>query len=644
MKRFVWLIASFCLAAAGAARAEDPIVLFEKLREPLKLPASRVLVLPLNKTASSFGDMLRAVDCAEDKDLPFGLCSNLLFGGLAITDTHLTGNITIRFQEPVRNVAHFEVYLGALSGDDSTLVAPMGYELPVIDPSVFDVPDKISEGDVDLTTGGVSRLKFYCYFSNSALVALKNVNPKLENPIIEFPGTRGHAYARFEPRSDGQMDFTFRGSAFLSLGKNTQGDPLRFPLPFCGPDQKCASVLARGTSLHPHLYLSTREPEGALCGANCPEIPTNSVVEFTVNTAVSSFGDDFNLDIKQLGGLGPGRSHVQGRLQIQFGARNGDTVPFAITSIPPAGLLAVPPPSILGAGFAPGLIGHDEFLRFPLLTYKLEKVAFVDEPFNFPQGAVNLKTGRVIGEMEYPSYYSQSLAEVLFSQNDGRISTDPFFLVASRPVLGEKETMYALFEKGSNGELIFRYSAEHRRSFASYRFPSPDFVKANSFISGDEGTLDLFLRLQAVSNTVRPAGRLQGGATNILSSINDRVSYSYSIPCDAAGASAAFEYTNANSGASGGTFKLAKLASVNCIASHGSRLPAGQFDSVAFTAFGTWSKDPSGADPRFAAVFVSTNPDTPYIGIQIFQNPDPNNNNIVILSSANTKPTEKPFP
>jgi hypothetical protein len=191
---------------------------------------------------------------------------------------------------------------------------------------------------------------------------------------------------------------------------------------------------------------------------------------------------------------------------------------------------------------------------------------------------------------------------------------------------------------------VFRYSAEHRRTFATYRFPSPDFVKANSFIAGPDGTLDLFLRLQAVSNTAKPAGRIQGGASNVLSSLGDRFTYNYSMPCDAAGASFSFEYTNNNSGKSGGTFKMSKLASANCLASRGTKLPPGQFDSVAFTGFGTWSKDPADSDPRFAAVFINTNPDTPYIGVLVFQNPDPNNNNLVVLSSANTKPDVKPFP
>jgi hypothetical protein len=276
------------------------------------------------------------------------------------------------------------------------------------------------------------------------------------------------------------------------------------------------------------------------------------------------------------------------------------------------------------------------------MTYKLERVVFVGEPFNFPQGSVNLRTGRVIGEMEYPAYYGQSLADALFVQNDGRISTDPFFLVASRPHLNERERTYALFEKGPNGELVFRFSGEHTRSFAGFRFPSPDHIKANSFIAGPEGRLDLFLRLQAVRTTDRPSARMQGGAANVLSSLGDRYTYSYSIPCDPAGAAASFEYTNGNAGSSGGTFKMNRLASATCLNSRGSRLPPGQYDSVAFSGFGTWSKDPADSDPRFATVFVSTAADAPYSGVLVYQNPDGNKD--VILSSANNKPDVKPVP
>jgi len=447
------------------------------------------------------------------------------------------------------------------------------------------------------------------------------VNPKLAPPTVVFPGVRGHAWAEFRQRPDGLLDFMFRGSTFLPLGREIAGDPVRFPLPICGPRLNCASVLARGTSFHPHLYLSTSEPEGPECGDKCPDIPVGTTQQYTIITAASAFGDDFNIDNPGLGGKGPGRSHVQGRLQIQFGPVTGDTVPFAVTSLVPEGLLAEPPESdILGHGPLPGLLGQEEFLRFPNVTYHLQRVVFVDEPYNFPQGAIHLKTGRVIGKMVYPSFYGQNLADVLFRQNEPRIDRVPFFLVADR----------ALFEKAPDGTTVFRYSGEHVRSFATYLFPSPDFVKEHAFVGGSDATLDLFLRLRAVSTPPPSTEVRSGGANNVTSSLGQRFSYSYSIPCNGSGR-AAFEYANASSGTSGGTFRLTRLAGVTC-----------NTDTVTFSAFGTWSGDKVGADPRFATVQISTSQAEPYVGILVYKNPDATKN--VILSNANTKPAEKPVP
>ena len=641
-RQVVYLVCAGALAA-GAAWAEDPILLFNPLAQPLKLPPGLVETLPLSKDGSFFGDMLRAVDCTDDIDLPFGTCGNQLFGGLAMTDSHLEGSVTIRFVPTGPTKAHFTVTHGLLTGDDTILQAPMGYQLPNLGNQVVDAP-AVSEGDLDLTSGGVSNLKVNVLFSNSALVALGGVNPKLTAPTIAFPGARGNAWARFEQRADGLLDYTFRGSTFLPLGKDTQGDPVRWPMPMCGPDQKCASILARGTSLHPHLYISTKDPGGTPCAPNCPDIPTNTIQIFTIATRFSAFGDDFDLDIPELGGPGPGRSHVQGRLQIQFGPRSGNTVPFAITSLVPSGLLAKPPQSpILGYGPLPGLLGQEEFLKFPLQTYRLERVVFVDEPYNFPSGAVDVRTGQVIGDAVYPSFYGQSLADALFNQNDGRISKDPFFLVANlTPAPATAGTLYALFEKGPNGETVFRYSGEHKRSFATYRFPSPDFVKANSWIAGPNGNLDLFLRLQAVRITDTPTARKTGGQSGQVSSVGDTFSYDYSIPCNPAGQSFSFNYTNNNSGAAGGSFKMNRLASVSCINSRTSTMAPGDYDTIEFTGFGHWSKDAADATPRFAAVHVCTNPAFPYVGILVFQNPDASSN--VVLSSANNKPPDKPIP
>lgn len=628
------------LAAVPAVLGQDPILIFRPLPQPLRLPPGLVQTLKINKAASYFGDTLRAVDCDNDIDLPFGLCSNFLFGGHAMTSSHLEGEIRIRFYPPVRNVAHFEVQHFALTGDDGVLQTPGGYTLPVLGNTVTDGPDLLSEGDLDLTTGGVTNIKYRVLFSNTALLALGGVNPKLERPVIEFPGIRGRAWIRFEQRADGLLDYHFSGTTFLPLGKDIQGDIVRWPMPNCDPAFRCASVPARGTSLHPHLAISTKEPAGEPCFPNCPDIPPNSIQEFTVFGHSSSFGDDFELDIPQLGGLGPGRSHIQGRLMIQFGPRSGGSIPFIIRSLPAAGLIQDPPVNaVFGRGFGPGLLGHEEFLRFPLLTYKLERVVFVDEPFAINHGHVDLRTGRVLGEYFYPSFYGQSLAEVLFAQNDGRISTLPFDVVAKENPVSNPG--YAFFERGTNGQTVFRLSAEHTRSFAGFRFPSPDHVKANSFLAGPKGGLNLFLRLQAMRTQDAPRAVKSGSAANVLTSVGDRISYNYSVPCDGKSARHSFEYTNTNTGPSGGTFKMLRLANVTCTNSRGSNAAPGDYDTVTMSGFGTWSKD-SPATPRFGTFQVSTSPAYPYVSIFVFQNPDQNGN--VVLSSANTKPVERPLP
>jgi len=642
--KWIWLSVCVAAALAGSAWADEPILIYPKLPQPLKLPANMVQTLPVNHTASFFGDVFRVVDCDDPEDV-YGTCGNQLYGGFLMTDSQLSGNIQIRFYPPAGNISHFEVIHGVLKGDDSVLSGPMGFEVPILGNAVTDDPDRISSGDLDLTTGRVTNLNYHVAFFNSTSNMIGAANPNLLPPGVHFPYARVDAWARFEQRDDGLLDYTFRLSTFLPLGQVRGDDPVRAPLPYCGPDFDCGSVLARGSTPHFHLYLSTKEPPGPPCGQNCPDIPFNTVQEFTVNTVNTAFGDDFSLDIPELGGPASGRSHLSGRLQIQFGPKIGDIVPFTVTGVPPAGLLAAPPvSSILGPYFKPSLIGQNEYLTFPLATYYLQRVAEVDEPFNFTSGAINLKTGRVIGEMVYPMYVAQSVTEVLFKQNDGRISPDPFYMLAFDPSPGSTAppTTYALFEKGVNGQTVFRYSGEQKRSFATYRFPSPDYIKGHSWVAGPNAVLDIFLRIQAIHTPDPPKAVKAGGASDVTSSIGDKFSYRFSIPCDPAGAAFSFQYTNNNPGASGGTFTMKRLASASCMNSRGSTLAPGDADVVTFAGFGTWSKDAADASPRFASVQISLTPDSPYVGIIVYQNPDADGT--VVLSCANTKPAQKPVP
>ncbi len=636
---------------AQTAFGDQPLLIFDPLPKPLKLPPGLVETLPLNNTASFFGDAIRAVDCIDPAEQRFGICGNQLFGGVVMSDSHLSGNITIQFYPAIGNIAHFVVYQGVIKGDDTTISAPLGYNAPNKYNQIADAL-QISSGDLDLTNGYAQNIQWYVNFANSSLLNLGNVNPKLARPVINFPGTRGHAWASFTQRPDGLLDFYFRGSTFLPLGADTQGDPVRFPLPFCGPTGNCASVLARGTSLHPHLYLDTRQDLGFTpCGSNCPDIPTDKTQIFTVNARYTNFGDDFDLHIPQQGGLGPGRSELQGRFEIQFGSKTGNTVPFKISAMVPEGLFAEPPASpLLGNGFRGFLMGPNQQLHFPNQLYNQHKLLFVDEPFNFAQGMIDLTSGRIIGEFEYPMYIDQSIIEALIPDNNGRVSSDPFFLISMRAPQNPDDTNYAFFEKTASGQTMFRANTFHHRSFETYCFPQPSLLPGICWIAPAEANLNIFGKLQAAHLPTSAASIVKADRRTFTSSVGDTFTYNVSVNCNAPGGQSTFVYSNGNSGTSGGTFTLTSAASISCTNSRVSTAAAGDYDQVAITGFGIWSKDPFGSLPRFMAASVSMDPANPYALIQVFSKVPgeyqtlPGDEIDVNLSTAENKPPTKPTP
>ena len=666
---------AFCFLlgmTAGTALADLPLYIFDPLPTPLKLPPGLTETLPLNHDGSYFGDQLRAVDCSptgpiafpqqtQADEVRFGTCGNQLFGGMVMTDSHLTGSLTIQFFPTSSTTAHFVVTQHLLSGDDGTLTAPLGYNMPVKGNAVTDALT-LSSGDVDLVTGAVdpNTLKWYCYFTNTALFALGNVNPKLGVPVIAFPGIRGSVWANFAQRPDGLLDFYFRGSTFLGLGADTLGDPVRFPLPFCGPTGNCASVLARGTSLHPHLQLDTRDSLGYTpCAPNCPDIPTNTTRIYTVNARYSAYGDDFDLRIPQQGGLGPGRSELQGRVQIQFGPQTGTGVPFQISVLPPEGLFAEPPNNPLtGPGFRGFLLGTNQQLHFPAgQVYNQHKLYFVDEPFNRASGMIDVASGQIVGELVYPMYIDQSIIEALIPDNNGRVSPDPFLLVAQRPPQNPEDTTYAFFEKGLNGQTTLRLNLFHHRSFATYCYPMPSLLPNQCWISPEGGNLNIFGKIQAVrlADPANPANVVLSDNRTFTSSVGDTFSYNFTAPCNAVGKSVSFVYTNNNTGPSGGTFTMTHPASVSCTNSAVSKAQ-GSYDQVAITGFGKWSKDASDAAPRFVTASISVDPANPYAAIIVFARfpgepktlPGalviPGDDIDVNLSTAENKPPTKPIP
>src|SRR2546430_12789478 len=131
-----WLLllcgaASAALAPLYGARPPLPA--------PLKLPPGLIQTLQVDKEGSYMGDAVRIPDCPKAEDAPFFVCGNVLFGGLGLWNTHLTGPLQIRFTPPVNNVSHFEItHPFNLTGDDVVLRAPQFYAFDVTNNVILD--------------------------------------------------------------------------------------------------------------------------------------------------------------------------------------------------------------------------------------------------------------------------------------------------------------------------------------------------------------------------------------------------------------------------------------------------------------------------------------------------------------------------
>lgn len=587
------------------------------LPQPLRLPPGLLQTLPVVEKSSYFGDAVRIADCPDPENLPFGTCSNVLFGGPAIYQSHLSGLVEIRFWPPVRGKAHFEiVHPGNLRGENTRMRAPLTYAFPVRENFVFDSLGGVSEGDLDLVTGEVTNFEYKVNFFNSFYNALAAANPRLRGTAFRFPGIYGSSGLVFEQRPDGLLDVTFRGSTFLPLSDNVDGDPVRIPLPMCGPGLRCSTIFGPGTSLHPHIHWSTKEPAGAPCGDRCPDLPPNTLQVYTVNSTHSAVADDFYVNVPALGGnAASARSHLQGQVQVQFGEPSGGTIPVLLSLLPPAGLLAEPPESPLSVlGITLGLFGHDGRLAFPKLTYDFENVLMLDDPLELSVSAVDLETGRFIGNPLFRGFFVQTLLLNILEQNNGAIPPVSF------PYRGP-----ASFERGAGGQTVFRFDSDFFLPFADFTWPHPSYERARAFVAGPDSELNPILRIQAVLPASTSRAVLSGSRADVTSQLGDRFSYSYSIPCDARGRNGSFEYTNQAAGDRGGTFRMENLASARCFLQRGAE---GEPDTVVFSGFGTWSKD---GDRHFAAVQVTGS----YVSIQIDGG---------LTSNANTPTAEAPRP
>jgi hypothetical protein len=602
---------------AGHAKWGVPTLVKTATPQSLQLPPGLEQIVSLNYDASYFGDAFLMLNCPDGADSKFGSCGAQLFGGLALTDSHLRGYIRIQFTPPVAGITQFTVSLGnGFAGDDSVLAAPHLFKFPLQNSRVLGVPGQLATGALDLTSGEVSNLSLNVVLMNTGLLALASVNPGFPQQPVSFPGQYGSASAQFQQREDGLLDFSFHGTTFLPLGDGF-GSGLRVPLPFAGPSMQFASIPARGTALHPHLHLSTREMDGSGELEGVPEIPCNTIREFTFFTHNCCFGDVFTLHAAELGGPATGRSQMLGRLQIQFGARSGNSVPFAVFPMSPGGIFADLPASPITEAFpgrlSPGPQGFNEFLRFPLRTYPLDSVSLLSDPFDIPVGAVDIRSGRVINGM----------------LNRGFISQDLFFaLLRVEPRTPRGSFQFrgpAIFQKGVDGQTVFRFAGGVTIPYPEgFLFPEPNLSTGITIGAGSR--LDPYFWLHTIHDGEPRNSGKKGQAANVIASTGDRFSYSYEIPLEGKGGKASFRYENLTQA---GVFQMHSLAWA-AFADSGSSERTGEYDTVTFAGFGTWSKDGVSV-LREASVQISTSPATPYVAIQIDSG---------AVSNVNTKPPD----
>ncbi len=492
-----------------------------------------------------------------------------------------------------------------------------------------DVEDLTSTGELNLATGEVKNLNVKVAFGNSALTALVSVNPKIPPTPIEFSNESrqeeksphyGSVWAKFEQREDGTLDFMMSGVSFMPLGAGFGGETLRFPLPFSGPEMQFASVPAVGTALHPHLRLSTRAPEGPTPGRAVPEIPTNTAREFTPFTHNTAFGDKFSLNVPDMEGGATGRSHLHGRVLLQFGERTGDSVPFTVSTLVPGGMFAKPPDSPMAKAFpgrlSLGALGHDETLRFKKIAYNMKGVCWVDDPFEFAIGSIDVHTGKVLGNLVFRGFIVQSVLMNL-------LKLEPRVPKASWHMRGP-----AAFEKDPSGQTVFGFMGTVSEPYPEgYGFPKPDLQSV--YTVGPNSVLDPYIYLQAMDGVApAPAGK-SGAAHGVVASNGERFSYKYHIPGFPEGKPAAFEYVNETTG---GKFQMGSLVWLS-FGNANRETKAGEVDTVSFTGIGLWSLDMSG--PHMATVQISTAPDHPYVSILIDGG---------MVSNVNTKPAKSVMP
>jgi hypothetical protein len=127
---------------------------------------------------------------------------------------------------------------------------------------------------------------------------------------------------------------------------------------------------------------------------------------------------------------------------------------------------------------------------------------------------------------------------------------------------------------------------------------------------GANSALDPYLRFQGIQVPGAPTIARRGGSRQMTASNGVDFSYRYDIASGPGESS--FDFTDITFG---GTFRMTRLTWVDVLNSRTSAAAEGDYDTMTFSGFGTWSEDPGGL--HVVTVHVSTSPAHPYVSILI---------------------------
>src|SRR5262249_46952181 len=124
-----------------------------------------------------------------------------------------------------------------------------------------------------------------------------------------------------------------------------------------------------------------------------------------------------------------------------------------------------------------GLLAHNGILRFPLRSYFLDNVYLLEDRFDIALGAVNVRTGEVIGNLLHRALIGQDLIFALF-RVEPRTPTESFHFRGP-----------AGFLRGADGKLRYRYDSAVLVPYPEgFKFPERDL--ATGIIIGPNSRLD----------------------------------------------------------------------------------------------------------------------------------------------------------